>query len=223
MMRSICREIATIPAINRPREKFKYGGAGCLGDLELLAVIIGSGTKNNGVMRIAEELLNLFDSLGIPETEKLMAVRGIGEKKAALISAAFEFARRRLCPERKRIACPQDLLPYINHYADRKQEYFLSASLNGAHEIIDIRVVSMGILNRTIVHPREVFADPIQKRAASIIIAHNHPSGSTDPSPEDKEITRRLKEAGETLGIPVLDHLIFGIRGYFSFKEQELM
>ena len=95
--------------------------------------------------------------------------------------------------------------------------------MNGAHEIIDIRVVSMGILNRTIVHPREVFADPIQKRAASIIIAHNHPSGSTDPSPEDKEITRRLKEAGETLGIPVLDHLIFGIRGYFSFKEQELM
>ena len=222
-MKYICREISTIPEAKRPREKFKTGGAGFLGDLELLAIIIGSGTRNNGVMKIAEELLHLFDSLGFPNSEKLMEIHGIGEKKAALISAAFEFARRRLCPEQRRITCPGDLLPYINHYSDRKQEYFLCASLNGAHEIMDIRVVTMGILNRTLVHPREVFANPIEKRAASIIIAHNHPSGNTDPSPEDKEITFRLKSAGETLGIPILDHIIFSSRGYYSFKEGDLL
>lgn len=216
----VCGEISSLPEEKRPRERFRYGGPSLLGDQELLAVIIGSGTKGNGVLKIAEDLLRLYDSCGCPTSEKLREIRGIGEKKAALLAASFEFARRRLCPDRKRIAFPQDLLPYINHYSDRSQEYFLCASLNGAHEILDLRVVSMGILNRTIVHPREVFAEPITKRAAAIIVAHNHPSGNVDPSPEDREITNRLKAAGETLGIPLLDHIIFGVKGYFSFVEQ---
>jgi DNA repair protein RadC len=107
----------------------------------------------------------------------------------------------------------------IRHYADRKQEQFICISLNGANEVIAHRVVSVGLVNKTQVHPREVFADPITDRASAIIAAHNHPSGSLSPSKEDVEITRQIKNAGETLGIKLLDHIIFNHRGYYSFLE----
>jgi DNA repair protein RadC len=169
---------------------------------------------------VADELLALFDSRGIPGIEDLTKIRGSGMGKGALICAAFEFSRRRLCADRKRITCPSDILPLVSHYADRKQEYFLCASLTGAHEVQEIRVVTMGILNRALVHPREVFSDPIRDRAGAVLALHNHPSGNVEPSPEDREITIRLKNAGETLGIPLLDHIIFSARGYYSFMEK---
>jgi DNA repair protein RadC len=110
--------------------------------------------------------------------------------------------------------------PLVRHYSDRKQEHFICLSLNGAHEVLAIRVVSIGILNKTIVHPREVFGDPISDRAAAIVVCHNHPSGQLEPSEEDIAITRRLSEAGELLGINLLDHLILSPRGgYYSFVE----
>ena len=112
------------------------------------------------------------------------------------------------------------MLPLIRHYADRKQEHFLCVSLNGAQEVITTRVVSVGLADRAQVHPREVFADPITDRASAIIVAHNHPSGSLEPSKEDQEITRQLKAAGETLGIRLLDHIIFNNKGCYSFLEQ---
>ena len=111
------------------------------------------------------------------------------------------------------------MLPAIRHYADRKQEHFLSVSLNGAHEIIAVRVVSIGLVNRTIVHPREVFADPLTDRAAAVVVAHNHPSGQVQPSMEDRDVTRRLKSAGDTLGMKLLDHVVFSTLGYYSFLE----
>lgn len=103
--------------------------------------------------------------------------------------------------------------------ADRKQEHFLCISLNGANEVIATRTISVGLVNKAQVHPREVFADPITDRAAAIIIAHNHPTGNVTPSKDDVEITRKLKAAGETLGIKVLDHIIFSHKGYYSFLE----
>ncbi|HUX11678.1 MAG TPA: JAB domain-containing protein, partial [Spirochaetia bacterium] len=139
--------------------------------------------------------------------------------KAALLSAAIEFSRRQLCPERRRIAFPADVLPLVRHFADRKQEHFISLSLNGAHEVSAVRVVSVGLVNRTIVHPREVYADPVTDRASAVIVCHNHPSGNVDPSSEDREVTRRLAAAGETLGIPLLDHVVFSERAYYSFLE----
>jgi len=132
----------------------------------------------------------------------------------------MEFVRRRIKPEGIRIETPADLLPHIRHYADRKQEHFLCASVNGANEVINIRVVSIGLIDRSPVHPREVFADPLMDRASAVILAHNHPVGSLKPSESDMETTRRLKEAGDVMGVTVLDHLIFNRANYFSFLEQ---
>ena len=132
----------------------------------------------------------------------------------------MELARRYIAPAKVRIAFPVDVLPLISHFADRKQEYFLAVSLNGAHEVIATRVVSIGLVNRTVVHPREVYADPITDRAAAIVVAHNHPSGCVDPSREDRDVTRRLVSAGQTLGIQLLDHVIFSTAGYYSFLEK---
>jgi DNA repair protein RadC len=115
------------------------------------------------------------------------------------------------------------VLPLIRHYADRRQEHFLCVSLNGANEIIATRVVSVGLVNKTQVHPREVFADPITDRASAVIVAHNHPSGSLEPSKEDIDITGQLRSAGEILGIRLLDHVIFNSKGYYSFLEKGLI
>ncbi len=152
--------------------------------------------------------------------EELSAIEGMGPAKSALISAAMEFFRRRIKPEGLKISFPPDVLPLIRHYADRKQEHFICVSLNGANEVITTRVVSVGLVNKTQVHPREVFADPITDRASAIIVAHNHPAGGLTPSREDIQITKRLKAAGETLGIKLLDHMVFNHKGYYSFLEK---
>jgi len=208
------------PGADLPRELLIMHGASYLSDRQLLAILIGWGTREKRVDKLAEEVLKLIDSKkGVVDIEDLICIRGIGFAKAATIAAAFEFSRRKLCPGNKKISFPQDVLPLVAHYADRRQEYFLCLSLNGAHEVIAVRVVSMGLVNRTIVHPREVFADPLTDRAASVVVAHNHPSGRVEPSTEDRDITERLKEAGNTLGIQVLDHIIFSAKGYYSFLE----
>jgi DNA repair protein RadC len=147
----------------------------------------------------------------------------VGPAKATLIAASLEFARRRIRPEGIKIKTPVDVLPLVRHYGDRKQEHFLCISLNGANEIITTRVVSVGLVNKTQVHPREVFADPITDRASAVILAHNHPSGDLTPSKEDILLTRQLKEAGETLGIAVLDHIIFSQKGHYSFLENSCL
>ena len=132
----------------------------------------------------------------------------------------MEFARRRIKPEGAKIETPADLLPHVRHYADRKQEHFLCATINGANEILNIRVVSIGLIDRTPVHPREVFADALSDRASAIIVAHNHPAGSLEPSAFDVEVTKQLKAAGAVMGIALLDHIIFNRSGYFSFLER---
>jgi len=144
---------------------------------------------------------------------------GVGDAKAALILASIEFARRRIKPEGAKIAKPADLLPHIRHYADRKQEHFLCAAINGANEILNIRVVSIGLIDRSPVHPREVFADALSDRASAIIVAHNHPRGGVEPSQSDLTITAQLKAAGEIAGIELLDHIIFNRTTPYSFLE----
>ena len=151
--------------------------------------------------------------------EDLSQFEGVGDAKATLILAAIEFARRRIKPEGTKIETPTDILPLVRHYADRKQEHFLCATVNGANEVLNIRVISIGLIDRSPVHPREVFADAVADRASGIVVAHNHPAGSLDPSPADVEITRQLKQAGEVVGIALLDHIIFNRTSYFSFLE----
>ena len=213
-------DITCLPANERPRERLIQKGPEALSDQELLTVFLGSGSRHNGVTRMASELLSVLDSSrGSSGTKELLGIKGIGNAKAAQLCAALEYARRRLCPTRKRIEHPSDVLPVVSHFQDRPAEHFLSLSLNGAHELIALRVVTIGLINRTIVHPREIFADPIQDRATSIIVCHNHPSGNLDPSAEDREVTNQLKRAGEILGIQLLDHVIFSAKGYYSFLE----
>jgi len=220
-MRSLVHErILDLPAEMRPRERLARKGVAALSDVELLSLMLGSGGAGRGVGRLALELLTLLDGgSDAPEPDVMASIKGIGPARAAVVAAALEFSRRRLRPSRRRIGEPSDVLPLVQHWADRPQEHFLVLSLNGAHEVLRLRVVSHGILDRTVVHPREVFADPLSDRAAAILCAHNHPSGSLEPSPEDRELTRRLRDAGNLLGIPLLDHVLFTAGGYFSFLE----
>lgn len=214
------KKIKDIPKFDRPREKLQQKGAEGLSDLELMAILLGRGIEGHDVLTIADRILKALDgNKGQVNLEELQKIEGVGLAKAALIAAALEFARRRIRPEGLRISFPADVLPLIQHYADRKQEHFICISINGANEVIANRVVSVGLVNRTQVHPREVFADPIIDRASAIIIAHNHPTGGLTPSKEDIEITGQLKSAGETLGIRLLDHIIFNHKGHYSFLE----
>jgi DNA repair protein RadC len=204
----------------RPRERLGQHGAAALSDVELLSLLIGSGVRGNRVEQIAAELLRLLDTRGTAAgLAEIRAVSGVGAAKAAQLAAAFEFCRRRFRPAGMRIRSPEDVLPVVRHFADRPQEHFLSISLNGAYEVGAVRVVSIGLVNRTIVHPREVFAEPLKDRAAAVIAAHNHPSGNVEPSAEDREITERLAAAGKLLGVQLLDHVIFSLKCSYSCLE----
>ena len=205
----------------RPREKLLEKGARALKDRELLAILLGKGSQRHDVMTLAEKLIPVIDEKGTRLSfEDLARFDGIGKAKATIILAAIEFTRRRIKPEGIRINVPSDLLPLIQHYADRKQEHFLCASINGANEVMNIRVVSIGLVDKSPVHPREVFADPIADRASAVILAHNHPVGPLKPSEADIETTNRLRHAGEIMGITVLDHIIFNHKDYYSFLEK---
>lgn len=214
------RPMNQIPAHDRPREKLLAKGAAALSDQELLAVLLGSGSTSIDVMTLAEKLTAVVDEKGLNlRAEDLKQFGAVGDAKATLILAAIEFARRRIKPAGTRIETPADILPLVRHYADRKQEHFLCATVNGANEVLNVRVISIGLIDRSPVHPREVFADAVADRASGIVVAHNHPAGGLDPSPADMEITRQLKQAGEVVGIALLDHIIFNRTGYFSFLE----
>ncbi len=217
-------KIAKIPKEDRPREKLARLGPGALSDQELMAILIGSGTKGNDVFKVSAKIVSKMDQAkGRLSLDDLISIDGVGTAKATLVAAAMEFFRRRIRPEGLKISKAADVEPLLLHYADRKQEHFITISLNGANEVITTRVVSIGLVNTTQVHPREVYADPITDRASSIIVAHNHPSGRLEPSKEDLAVTRKLKQAGDILGIKLLDHIIFSPKGLYSFLDHGLL
>jgi DNA repair protein RadC len=208
----------------RTRERIAREGPSRLSDRELVAALLGTGIRGKGVAALADEVVDLIDVAGkSPDPALLKKLLGMGEAKACAVAAALELGRRVYGPSETKVSSPRDLWPLVSHWADRKQERFVCCSLNGAHEVLALRVVSIGLVNRTVVHPREGFADPITDRACAVLVAHNHPSGRLEPSPEDREITRRLKEAAEVLGIAFLDHVIFSRDGFFSFVEHGLL
>jgi DNA repair protein RadC len=210
-----------LPIHERPREKLIERGVRALSDSELLALVIGSGIRGHDCLSIAGRMVEVLDNDPVSaDPERLRKIKGVGWARALSITAALEFARRRIRPEGIKITFPTDAIPLVQPFAQRKQEHFLCLSLNGAHEIMAIRVVTIGLVDKTHVHPREVFADPITDRASAIIAAHNHPSGCLSPSREDREVTTQLRDAGELLGIKLLDHIIFNHRGYYSFLEE---
>ncbi len=214
------RTIAQMPTAERPREKLLARGAAGLSDQELLAVLLGKGTAGTDVLTLAGRLTRVLDEHGLGvRPEHLQGLPGVGAAKAAVILAAIEFARRRIKPAGLKIATPAEVLPLIRHYADRRQEHLLAVTINGANEVLSVRVVSIGLIDRSPVHPREVFADAVAERASGLILAHNHPEGALEPSAADREATRQLRAAGAVLGIELLDHIIFNRGGYFSFLE----
>ncbi|HKI49717.1 MAG TPA: DNA repair protein RadC [Desulfobacteria bacterium] len=216
----MARPIDQIPKQDRPREKLLAKGAGALGDEELMAVLLGKGTPKMDVMTLAAKVARIMDEKGFEvRVEDLTGLTGVGQAKASLILAAMEYARRRIKPEGLKIATPSDVLPLIRHFADRKQEHFLSITINGANEVQNVRVVCIGLVDRSPVHPREVFADALADRASGIIVAHNHPTGGLEPSQADRDITRQLQQAGRIMGIELLDHIVFNRNGYHSFLE----
>ena len=212
------RSIKEMPREDRPRERLHRLGPKGVSDIELVCAMLGSGTHGRPVQDLAEDILHLIDS-GKVSPEDLQEVQGLGPAKVASICAGLELGRRMSSTRLRSCKDPASVFDLVRHYGDRVQEHFLVVMLNGAHELMGVNLVTIGLVNRTLVHPREVFSDPIRMRATAIILAHNHPSGNLDPSPDDLEVTLRLKKAGLLLGIEVLDHIIFSSEDYRSMAE----
>lgn len=186
-----------------------------LSDEALLAALLGGSAR---AWDVARRTLAVIDAQrGRATPRQLSEVRGLSAANALRVCAALEIAERMGVPARWKITSPEDALPLLAHYADRAQEHFIVLCLNGAHCVTQKRVVSVGIVNQALVHPREVFAPALEQRSAAVIVAHNHPSGDVTPSDEDRAVTELLRGAGEIMEIPVLDHIIFSMDNYYSF------
>jgi DNA repair protein RadC len=211
-----------------PREQILERGAESLSDRELLAAVLGTGCTGMSAGELADQLLRdgTLEALARTDPRDLRRIRGLGTARACQLLSAFEIGRRafgRAGALDRPIRQPQDLLPLVQHYAHTRKEHFLAVLLNTRHLPIGVELVSVGSLSASVVHPREVFRPAVIASAASIILAHNHPSGDATPSEDDLEITQRLCRVGETLGIEVLDHIVLGAGKPFSFREAGLM
>lgn len=216
------------PRVDRPREKLEKVGAASLKDEELLAILLSTGTAGKNVFSLAKELLKKYKGKQLLNVslEELKSQKGIGLAKACTLLASFELTQRLLDDDASgvpRLESPRDVLAQVQEIRSRKKEIFLVLYLNARNQLLHKEFVSIGTLNSTLVHPREVFAPAISHAAASLILAHNHPSGDCQPSEEDVALTKRLISAGELLGIEVLDHLIITPTAYLSMKEKSLM
>jgi len=211
--------IREMPLSERPREKLLAKGAESLSDVELLCVILGNGVPGmpvHGISQLVLRKIAIEDSLSL---DSLKGIDGLGTARISQLLAAVEFGRRIGGSVRKKLRDTSDVFDLIRHYGDRRQEHFLSITLNGANEVLHTQVVTVGLTNRTLCHPREVFVEAIKHFGTSVILAHNHPSGSLEPSNEDLELTERLRKAGLILGIEVMDHIIFTEDNYYSMRE----
>jgi len=201
------------------REKLNRRGASALSDVELLQAVIGSGGKDNDFKQIARNLDALIRKTGADKLtlDDVKAVKGIGDAKATVVFAALEFWRRKFTKQTAPLVdSAKSAAEQLGFIKDKKQEYFVMLTLDGARRLINCRTITIGTLMSSLVHPREVFAPAIEDRAASIIIGHNHPSGMLDASEQDKDVTRRIRLAGELLGIMLDDHIIVAGDSYTS-------
>ncbi len=189
------RKMKDVPLQDRPREKIEKKGASALSDTELMEAIIGRGTRCRDVREIAKDVCGILKDRRDIRYEDIRAIGGIGPTRASQIMACFEMGRRYFAPEANggKVTKPDDILPFVAHLRDKRQEHFICITLNGAGEVLGNRVITVGLLNHSLVHPREVFADAITDRAASIICVHNHPSGSLEPSSQDIAITAQAQ------------------------------
>lgn len=219
--------IGALPESDRPRERLLESGPGALTDRDLVAVILGTGGDGDGVLDLAERVTRSVNLRLLPRVpaEELLAIRGLGPARVAQLLAAAEMGRR-LWPDGEAASLvrgPETVFELTRDIRGSNREHFVGFYLNTRNQVLRREVISIGSLNASIVHPREVFTPAIALSAASLILAHNHPSGDPTPSEEDLAITRRLTEAGRLLGIDVLDHVIVARDSYASFKERRLL
>jgi DNA repair protein RadC len=217
-------KIKDLPAHQRPREKLIEQGPANLKDKELLAVLLGTGRAGKNVLEVAGEILakHPMKNLLILDYEKISKIKGIGPGKACSLLAAFELTKRALEVEDNNlptINSARDAVDQLQELRAAKKENFIALYLNARNQLIHKEIISIGTLNASLVHPREVFEPALRILASQIIVAHNHPSGDLSPSEEDVKITKRLTAAGELLGIEVLDHLIVVENNFSSLKE----
>ncbi len=224
-------KVKDLPLDDRPREKLLIRGTSSLTDAELLAILIRAGTKGHSAIEIAQKLISEQSDLAnvaLLSINELKKIKGIGRDKAVTLIAAFEIAKRVQMQNRweknTTISSPEDiaemLIPMLK---DEPKEKFLIACLNRANRLIKIEEISVGSLDTSIVHPREVFKAAIENLSASIILIHNHPSGNAVPSEADKKITKQLVNAGTLLDIPVFDHIIIAGNKFFSFVSEKIL
>ena len=218
--------IRDLARVERPREKLIHYGPGRLSDKELLAIILRTGGKNENVLELAGRVFRSCksESLVSVSYDELRKISGLGPAKACEILACFELGRRLL---KGKVASlflkPEDVWKELKDIRGLKKEHFIIFYLDSRNQQIEREIISVGSLNASLVHPREVFEPAVRIHAAQVILAHNHPSGNPEPSRDDLEINRRLVEAGKILGIEVIDHIIVTATGYLSFKEKNLI
>jgi len=222
--------IRDLPAEERPRERLARYGPEALSNAELLAILLRVGSRGESAVGLAQRLLSERGGLrGIATAtvESLSAIPGVGLAKAAQLKAAFELGKRLAATtdvDRPTIGNPADAANLVmEDLRYRDQECFLAIFLDVRNRVLGLRIITTGSLSKNIIHPRELFKEAVSRSSASLIVCHNHPSGDPTPSEEDRQLTRRLVEAGELMGIPVLDHLVIGAGRFVSLKEKGLM
>ena len=219
-------KIKDLPKIERPREKLEKYGPERLSNSELLAILLRTGTKGINVIEMSNKILKKFSNDGLVKAtvKELKNTFGLGVAKACEITACFELSRRLLQNKQSALLLsPKDVWDELKDIRDNKKEHFVIFFLDTRNQEIKREIISIGSLNANLVHPREVFEPAVRYSAAQIIVAHNHPSGNTEPSQEDLVITKRLVEAGKILGIEVVDHIIVAKDRLLSFKEKQLL
>lgn len=211
-----------------PREKMMEKGAESLRDYELMAILLRTGIAGKNVLEVSQDILKKFPTKKILtlDLKSLSEIKGIGAGKACLLLAAFELTKRALEVEDNNlptITSAKDAVAQLQELRNAKKEHFVVLYLNARNQLIHKETISVGTLNASLIHPREVFKPAVDHLAASVIVAHNHPSGDCEPSDDDIEVTKRLKEVGKVLGIELVDHVIMTKNGFSSLKEKNLL
>jgi DNA repair protein RadC len=227
---SCLNKIMDMPKEQRPRERLLREGPGVLSDAELLAIILRTGSTEKSAMVLSTEVISHFSGLKNlvqAEVEELSMIKGMGPAKSSQLKAALEIGIRlagKSEDPQPAINRPQDAaFMVMEEMRHLDREHFCALLLNTKNKVLAKKTISIGTLNASVVHPRELFKTAIKKSASSIILIHNHPSGDPTPSREDREVTQRLKDAGAIVGIEVLDHIIIGDNNFVSFKEKGML